>query len=139
MVVFMNDKYEKILFREVKKAYKNNNVPVSAIIVKDGKVIAKAHNMKNSTNISIAHAEIIAIKRACKKLKTWILSDCILYTTLKPCKMCEGAINESRISKVYYILDSNYHKNFVNNINYYKIADKISYSKLLNTFFDKLR
>ena len=98
----MNDIYMKIALKEAKKALKKNEVPIGAIIVKNNKIIAKAHNQKEKTKIVTKHAEIIAIEKACKKLKTWHLNDCILYTTVEPCLMCSGAIIQSRIDKVVY-------------------------------------
>lgn len=122
------------------KAAKKGNIPVSALIVKDKKVISYAYNKKETTHIATAHAELIAINKACKRLKTWHLDNCTLYTTLKPCKMCEGAINEARINKVYYILDSLYHKNELCDINYEKIDDlNNNYRNTLKSFFKTIR
>ena len=84
------------------KAYKINEVPVGAVIVKDGKIIARGYNKKETRKDSTEHAEINAIKKACKKLNTWRLEDCILYVTLEPCPMCAGAIIQSRIKEVVY-------------------------------------
>ena len=94
---FINQAYKEAL-----KALYIDEVPVGAIIVKDNKIIARAHNLKDSLNLSTAHAEIIAINKASKKLKTWHLDDCIMYVTLEPCVMCAGAIIQSRIKKVVY-------------------------------------
>ena len=91
-----------VALNEAKKAYKKGDVPVGAVIVKNGKVIAKAYNKKEKSKVATYHAEILAIQKACKKLKTWYLTDCELYVTLEPCLMCAGAIIQSRISKVYY-------------------------------------
>ena len=99
----MDDEYYmKIAIKLANKAYKKNEVPVGAIIVKNNKIIAKAYNKKESTRNPIHHAEIIAIQRACKKEKNWHLNNCILYTTLEPCMMCTGAIHQARIKKVIY-------------------------------------
>ena len=76
-------------------------MPVGAIIVKDGKIIARAHNLKETKFDATNHAEIIAIQKASKKLKSWRLIDCEMYVTLEPCSMCAGAIINSRIKKVY--------------------------------------
>ena len=99
--VFMM-KYMEMALEEAKKAYKNGDVPVGAVIVKDNKIISKAYNKKEKNNVSVYHAEILAIIKACKKLKTWRLDGCSLYVTLEPCLMCSGAIIHSRISKVYF-------------------------------------
>ena len=87
---------------QANKALKEDEVPVGAIIVKDGKIISKAYNKKEQLQSPTAHAEIIAINKACKKLKTWHLDDCVLYVTLEPCVMCAGAIIQARIKKVVY-------------------------------------
>ena len=98
--------YMQEAIKEAKKAYKIDDVPIGAIIVYDDEIIAKAHNQKESTNNAIKHAEIIAIEKACKKLKTWHLEKCKLYTTLEPCLMCMGAIMQARIKNIYYATDS---------------------------------
>ena len=82
-------------------AEKYDEVPIGAVIVKDGKVIARAHNLKESKKDTTEHAEIRAIKKASKKLDSWRLNDCEMYTTLEPCPMCAGAIIQARIKKVY--------------------------------------
>lgn len=91
----------KEALKEAQKAYSKLEVPVGAVIVKDGKIIAKAHNLKETKKDTTKHAEIIAIQKASKKLESWRLIDCDLYITLEPCPMCMGAIINSRIRKVY--------------------------------------
>lgn len=86
---------------EAKKAYKKLEIPVGAIIVKDGEIIARAHNIKEEKKDTTKHAEILAIQRASKKLETWRLNDCEMYVTLEPCPMCAGAIIQSRLKKIY--------------------------------------
>jgi len=98
----MNEYYMNFAIQEAKKALKQNEVPVGAIIVRNGKIISKAHNKKEKSNNATYHAEIIAISKACKKLKNWRLDDCILYVTMEPCMMCSGAIEQSRIKKIIY-------------------------------------
>ena len=88
-----------------KIAKQNDDIPVSCIITKNNKIISTAYNKKYKKCNPIDHAEIIAIKKACKKLKTTNLIDCNLYVSLYPCKMCQGAIEEVRIKHVYYILE----------------------------------
>lgn len=91
----------KEALKEAKKAYKKLEVPVGAVIVKKGEIIAKAHNLKETKNDTTKHAEILAIQRASKKLNAWRLEDCEMYVTLEPCTMCAGAMINSRIKKVY--------------------------------------
>lgn len=97
----MKNFYMKEALKEAKKAYKKEEIPVGAVIVKNGEIIAKAHNLKETKQTAIAHAEILCIEKACKKLGTWRLSDCEMYITLEPCTMCMGAIILSRIKKIY--------------------------------------
>ncbi len=130
--------YSDILRKLNIKAKKNGDIPVSALIIKNNKIIAKAYNKKIKNNNPLDHAEIIAIKKACNKLKTYNLNDCELYVTLKPCKMCEEVINECRLKKVYYYLDQN--KIINNTINYIKLEDKNMYFfKEIKEFFKDKR
>lgn len=99
----MNDK-EKFMneaLKQARQAYNKLEVPVGAVIVKDGKIIARAYNQKECKNDTTNHAEILAIKKASKKLNSWRLIDCDMYVTLEPCSMCAGALIQSRIRKVY--------------------------------------
>lgn len=84
------------------QAFDQGEVPIGAVVVLDGKVIARGHNRRTKNQIATAHAEIEAIEKACKKLKSWRLPDCELYVTLEPCPMCMGAVLNSRIKKVYF-------------------------------------
>lgn len=93
--------YMKEALKEAQKAYKELEIPVGCIIVKDGKIIARAHNQKEKKKDTTKHAEIIAIQKASKKLKAWRLENCEMYVTLEPCSMCAGALIQSRIKKVY--------------------------------------
>ena len=95
-----HQKYLNLAFQEAKKAYSKDEVPVGAILLKDDKVIAKAHNLKEKKQSATKHAEILVIEKASKKLHNWHLDDCTLYVTLEPCAMCAGAIMQSRIKKV---------------------------------------
>lgn len=88
--------------KEAKKALEIEEVPVGAVIVKQGKIISRAHNTKETKQDSTCHAEILAIKKACKKLNSWRLLDCEMYVTLEPCSMCAGALINSRIKKDIY-------------------------------------
>ncbi len=95
------EKFMKEALNEAKKAYEKLEVPVGCVIVKDGKIIARAHNLKEIKKSAIKHAEIMAIQKASKKLDGWRLTDCEMYVTLEPCPMCTGALIQSRIKKVY--------------------------------------
>lgn len=88
--------------KESEKALKKEEVPVGVVIVKDGIVIARAYNKREQLKDATAHAEIIAIKKVCKKLKNWRLSGCTMYVTLEPCLMCYGAIINARIDRLIY-------------------------------------
>lgn len=98
--------YEKDVFfmkkaiKQAKKAAGINEVPIGCVIVKDGEVVAKGYNRRNTDHSTLSHAEITAIRRASKKLKDWRLEDCTLYVTLEPCQMCAGAIVQARIKRV---------------------------------------
>lgn len=95
--------YMKLAINEAKKALSKSDVPVGAIVVtSDGKVIAKSHNLRQSQRNPIMHAEVIAIQKACKKLKTWQLNNCSMFVTLEPCLMCAGALSQSRIGRVVF-------------------------------------
>ena len=91
-----------IALKEAEKALRTDDVPVGAVIVEKDKIIAKAHNTKEKNKKTTRHAEINAIEKACKKKKSWYLSDCEIYITLEPCKMCESAIEQAHIKKIYY-------------------------------------
>ena len=94
--------YLNIAYKEAKKAEKQDEVPIGAVIVKDGIIIAKAYNKREKKQQAIAHAEVICINKACKKLKSWRLDGCELYVTLEPCLMCAGAITQARIKSVTF-------------------------------------
>ena len=95
------EKFMKEALKEAKKAYEKLEVPVGAVIVKDGKIIARAHNLKETKFDTTKHAEILAIQKASKKLNSWRLLDCEMYVTLEPCSMCAGALINSRVKNVY--------------------------------------
>lgn len=138
----MDDKYYKILMKLCQKAMKKQEVPVSAIIVKNNKIIAAAYNTRNRKKSVLNHAEVLAISKASKQLKDWRLDDCELYVTLKPCSMCESIIKQSRIKKVTYLLNK-----IDNKKEYYKTeiaqanirTQEEAYSAYLKAFFQKQR
>lgn len=94
---FMNE-----ALKEAKKCLLKDEVPVGAVIVKDGKIIARGHNLREKSNDPTSHAEINAIRKACKKLKSWRLVGCKIYVTLEPCTMCAGALIWTRIDEIIY-------------------------------------
>lgn len=99
---YLDEDYMKMAIEEAKNAEALDEVPIGAVIVKEGKVISSAHNLRESNQQATAHAELLAIDEACKKLGTWRLEGCSLYVTLEPCPMCAGAIIQSRIEKVVF-------------------------------------
>lgn len=92
----------KAAIREALKAEKADEVPIGAVVVKDGKIIARAHNTTEKTQDATCHAELSAIKKACKKLKSWRLDGAEIYITVEPCAMCAGAIANARIKTAYF-------------------------------------
>lgn len=147
----MNCKYLNIAFDEAENAFKKNEIPVGAVIVKDDIIISKTHNLKEINKCCTSHAEILAINEASKKNNNWRLTDCDIYITLDPCPMCASAIKQSRIKNVYSANkngdDNNYNiiksifaadknnssVNFITNLN----SDKSN--ELLRAFFKKQR
>ncbi|MBQ8254822.1 MAG: tRNA adenosine(34) deaminase TadA [Clostridia bacterium] len=97
-----DEKYMLLALEEAKRAAEKCEVPIGAVIVRDGEVIASAHNGRETTFDATAHAETSAIREACRKLKGWHLTNCTLYVTLEPCPMCAGAIINSRIDRVVF-------------------------------------
>lgn len=96
----MNEKYMKMAIKEAKKALLKNEMPVGAVIVYENKIISRGHNMRETYKDSTLHAEIVAIRKACKKIGDWRLNKCLMYVTMEPCLMCMGALIESRIDKI---------------------------------------
>lgn len=146
----MENKYIDLAYKEALKAYNKDEVPVGAVIVFNGNIIAKAYNKKVSSNDVCAHAEILALKKASSRLKDWRLVDCEMYVTLEPCPMCAGAIEQSRIKKVYIGTKSNFSSNqeiiekiFNNNEFYhqveYEYLNDLNCSNILKDFFIKKR
>lgn len=97
-----HEKFMLEAIKEAKKAQAINEVPIGAVIVRDNRIIARAHNLRETKQIATAHAEILAIQKACKKEKSWRLEGCTLYVTLEPCPMCAGAIILSRIENLVF-------------------------------------
>lgn len=98
----IRERFMKIALKQAKVSLKEDEVPIGAIVVKDGQVISRAHNTRNKSKNAVEHAELSAIQKACKKLNDWRLTGCSLYVTLEPCVMCLGACFNARISEVYF-------------------------------------
>ena len=135
-----NSIYEELIKLSIKSA-KHADVPVGAIIVKNNKIISKGYNKREKDNKIINHAEIDAILKANKKLKSYFLYDCDMYVTLEPCEMCSKVINNARINNVFYLIQKPKSKKEYNKTKY--IYQQNNYTekcqKLLQNFFNKLR
>jgi len=94
------ERYMKEAIRQARKAWKLREVPIGCVIVKDGKIIARGYNRRNTDKNTLAHAELLAIRKASRALGDWRLEACTMYITLEPCQMCAGAIVQARISRV---------------------------------------
>ena len=96
------EKFMTLALKEADKAEQKEEVPIGCVIVKDGKVVAKEHNLTQTKRLATAHAEVLAIEKACRKLKDWRLEDYEIYVAVEPCAMCAGAIASARIKKAYF-------------------------------------
>jgi len=128
--------YLDLALSEAQKAAKKGEVPIGAVIIRDGKVISKAHNLRERKQNALYHAEMLCIMRACKKLKSWRLSDCEMYVTLEPCQMCMGAITNARLKAVYFGAKSETNLNWTTQAVYIENKDC---SNLLKEFFASKR
>ena len=141
----MEEKYMLIALKEAKKAYDIGETPVGAVVVFENKIIAKAHNLREKNLDSTSHAEILAIRKACKKIGDWRLNECLLFVNMEPCIMCMGLIIESRIRKVYCsIVNEKYKDSLQFIVNSHKVD--INYGlfenesrELLRSFFKNKR
>ena len=149
-LVMYKQEYMDLAIKEAIKAFKEDEVPIGCVIVKNDEILAKAHNKKVKKQDATAHSEIECIKKASKKINNWHLDDCEMYVTLEPCLMCGGAIINSRIKKVYYAakdpkggsFGSNINIKEIKNINHYPDGEFIEskeYIKLLKDFFKNKR
>lgn len=145
-----NEYFMRAALKEAQKAYEKDEIPVGAVIVFEDKIIARAHNLKETKKKATAHAEILAIEKASKKIGDYRLNGCKLYVTLEPCCMCAGAIISARIDEVYYgakDLRFGAHESFINVFDYnfnhkVKITSGIlkeESASLIKAFFKKLR
>jgi len=124
---------EKIIAEVIKQANKAKDmdeVPIGAVVCHNGEIIARAHNMREANNDITGHAEIIAIKKAAKKLGSWQLDDCELFVSITPCIMCAGAIVQSRIKRVYVLSPSDYDEEFVLDIFVHNHIKKVDVKEL---------
>lgn len=147
----MDRKFFDIAFEEANVAFKHQEVPIGAVIVKDGEIIASAHNKKEEDGCCTSHAEILAIQEASKKLNNWRLENCDIYVTLDPCPMCASAIKQARIRNIYSGLNNSDFHNLeiierifqtdkVNPEVHFESNMDMDRSKyLLNSFFEKQR
>lgn len=137
----MDEKFFEICIKEAKISYQHGDVPIGAVIVKNNKIIAKAHNTREKKHDITGHAEINVIKKAAKKLGRWNLSDCLLYVTLAPCSMCKEVIKQSRIRKTFFILDKPGYKKEFSNSEFLKsnCQNEQMYAAILSAFFKEKR
>ena len=98
----MTEKFMKAAIKCAEKALDEGEVPIGAVVVCDGKIIARGYNKRTKKQIATAHAEVEAIEKACKRLKSWRIPECEIYVTLEPCPMCMGAMLNARIKKLYF-------------------------------------
>ncbi len=137
------EQYFELLYKLALKAFRNGDIPVAAILIKNDKIVATGYNNRHKKGYVLGHAEVNAIIKAEKKLKDFRLDGYTMITTLKPCKMCQAVIEASRVSKVYYILEGKDDKSYPQ-ANYVKL-DKIdqkfikNYFDLFNEFFQNIR
>lgn len=140
----MEEKYINELINLSKKSLKKSEVPIAALIIDEkGKIISKAYNTRNIKQQTINHAEILAITKANKKLKSWRLNKCTLYVIIEPCDMCKSVIKESRIQNVYYLLPRLPEKNQYNKTIFNKLKDmsekEDKYQEIINKFWKNKR
>lgn len=146
----MNEIFMREALKQALKAYQNGEIPVGAVIVYQDKIIAKAYNKREKKQDATAHAELLAIQKACVALNSWRLEDCSLYVTLEPCAMCAGAIIQARIKNVFYGAKNARFGVHQGPINLFEVPfnHKVHIeggileqdcSKLISSFFEKLR
>ena len=130
--------YMREALKEAKRSLKTNDVPIGAVAVVKGKIIARAHNEKEKRNDATAHAELLCLQKAAKKLGTWRLYEVELYTTLEPCAMCAGAMVLARIKKLVY--GTGTQKKVLNHkVKVIKGVMEEECTKLIKSFFEELR
>ncbi|MDE7083228.1 MAG: nucleoside deaminase [Clostridia bacterium] len=145
----MVNKFMKAALKCAQKGLEEGEVPIGAVVVCDGKIISRGHNRRTKKQIATAHAEVEAIEKACKKLKSWRIPECEIYVTLEPCPMCMGAMLNARIKKVYFgayeakgrsLTDKLANANLVNHV--IEVEGGVmeeECAKILSTFFKQMR
>ena len=145
----MADKFMKAALKCAQKGLEEGEVPIGAVVVCDGKIISRGHNRRTKLQIATAHAEVEAIEKACKKLKSWRIPECEIYVTLEPCPMCMGAMLNARIKKVYFgayeakgrsLTDKLANANLVNHV--IEVEGGVmeaECAEILSTFFKQMR
>lgn len=146
-----DEKFMKEAIRQAKKAEAIGDVPIGCVIVSDGRIIARGYNKRNRNKTVLAHAELLAMSKACKKAGDWRLEDCTIYITLEPCQMCAGAIVQARIPRVVIgsmnpkagcggsILNLLQMKEFNHQVEVTRGVLEEECSEMLSAFFRKLR
>ena len=139
--MYKDDEFMNIAYKEALLAYKKAEVPIGAALVNENRMIAKAHNTCKKQNNFLKHAEIIAIEKAIKILKTPYLETCSIYVTLEPCEMCMAAIKLTRINKIYFGSYRNSLTNIIesNDMEIYGGIKEQECSKLIKNFFKNIR
>ena len=146
--LMIDSNFMDIALEEARLALKEGEVPVGAVLVKDGKVIAKGHNTRERDNDISGHAEIVTLKKAAKELGTWVMTGCALYVTLEPCLMCAGAIIQSRLTTLVYgasdpefgaVTSKNHVFDDAKNVLVYPDEKEGECKALLDSFFAKKR
>jgi len=146
-----DEKYMKEAIRQAKKAEDIGDVPIGCVIVSDGKIIARGYNQRNKNKTVLAHAELLAMSKACRKTGDWRLENCTMYITLEPCQMCAGAIVQARVSRVVIgsmnpkagcggsVLNLLEMKEFNHQVDVTRGVLEEECSEMLSAFFQKLR
>lgn len=146
-----DEKFMKEAIRQAKKAEAIGDVPIGCVIVSDGRIIARGYNKRNKNKTVLAHAELLAMSKACRKARDWRLEDCTMYITLEPCQMCAGAIVQARIPRVVIgsmnpkagcggsILNLLQMKEFNHQVEVTRGVLEEECSEMLSAFFRKLR
>jgi tRNA(adenine34) deaminase len=147
----MNEEYMAEALKEAKKAFELGEIPVGAVVVRNGEIIGRGHNTRETGKQTAGHAEMAAIEQACRTLNDWRLEGCAIYVTLEPCPMCAGAIMQARISDVYFAADDPkagafggvFDLSVIQGMNYYPLIHQglmaCEAKNIMDLFFAKMR